>query len=133
MKGTGWLRPAFRKRIVCKNQIMSAHLRTALQRHLPWVATWLAVTSLVVMVMVRQELNHQRDLFDANLHSVAQLLEKSPPKTDALLLALVQANSAQAKHKLENHLGQSHPQVVGISRREGDARIRASLREGRCP
>ena len=100
---------------------MPTHLRTALQRHLPWAAVWLLGSLLVMVVMVRQELNRQQDLFDANLHSVTQLLAQKPPQTEALLLALVQAGSAQALHKLESHLGQTHPQVVGISRREGDA------------
>ena len=100
---------------------MPAYLSTALQRHLPWAAVWLLGSLLAVSVMVRQELNRQQDLFDANLHSVTQLLEQKPPQTDALLLALVQASSAQALHKLESRVGQTHPQVVGFSRREGDA------------
>ena len=99
---------------------MFSRFSIASRRHLPWAVIWLLGTLLVALVLARQELNRQRDQFDANMHSVQQLLEQKPALTDALLVALVQANSPQALQKLESHLGQTHPQVLAVSRRESD-------------
>jgi signal transduction histidine kinase len=101
------------------------------RRHLPWLLAWGLVTLLAALILGQREIGRQRESFDADLHRVHGLISQKLPLNDSLLTALTTAPSAESLTRMEQRLAQSHPQVLGVQKREpggawGDAALQAA-------
>jgi signal transduction histidine kinase len=88
------------------------------RRHLPWLAVWVLVTLLAALILGQREIRKQRDQFDADLHRVHGLVSQKLLQNDALLGTLANAPNAESRARMESRLAASHPQVLGVQKRE---------------
>jgi signal transduction histidine kinase len=103
---------------------MTSPLQLRLRRSLPWVAAWVFWAGLAALVMAQLRWQQLQSQFDADVERVATLVAQRLPANGKLPPLLVQAGQEggmAAIGRLEAKLPQTHPQVLAVLKREGDA------------
>ena len=88
------------------------------RRHLPWLLAWGLVTLLAALILGQREINRQREIFDADLHSAHSLMSQKLQQNDTLLAALASAPGADSLARMEQRLAHTHPQVLQVQKRD---------------
>ncbi len=92
-----------------------------LHRYVPWLASWLVVSCVGVILITQSELTTIREAFETDARIAHRLLSQRAVQHDAVLstLTLLQLTDAQAGP--EQRLSSVYPQILAVQRRSRDA------------
>lgn len=96
-------------------------MRMLLGRWGPWVVAWLVLALAGNALLARRELARLHDAFDTDARIAHRLLSQRAVQHDAILATLTLLQPAAAE-RAEQRLPALYPQILGVQRREGDAR-----------
>jgi signal transduction histidine kinase len=94
---------------------------TPLNRYVPWLASWLVVSCVGVVLIIQSELTTIREAFETDARIAHRLLSQRAVQHDAVLSTLTLLRSADTQAEPEQRLSSVYPQIISIQRRSRDA------------
>ncbi len=96
-------------------------MRNLISRHAVLLAAWALLTAVGGALLARNELAHQRDLFETDARIAHRLLSQRVVQHDAVLATLALLQPAAGTGHAEQRLPSLYPQILSVQRRDDAA------------